>query len=27
MSSFTSLTGAQILQRPKTQLRVTDNLD
>ncbi len=27
MSSFTSLTGAQIMQRPKTQLRVTDNLD
>ncbi len=27
MSSFTSSTGAQILQRPKTQLRVTDNLD
>ncbi|GIV18943.1 MAG: single-stranded DNA-binding protein [Armatimonadota bacterium] len=27
MSSFTSLTGAQTLQRPKTQLRVTDNLD
>jgi len=27
MSSFTPLTGAQILQRPKTQLRVTDNLD
>ncbi len=27
MSSFTPLTGAQTLQRPKTQLRVTDNLD
>ncbi|MCS6830301.1 MAG: R3H domain-containing nucleic acid-binding protein [Armatimonadota bacterium] len=27
MSSFTFLTGAQTVQRPKTQLRITDNLD
>jgi stage III sporulation protein SpoIIIAA len=27
MSSFTSIPGAQTMQRPKTQLRVTDNLD
>ncbi|MEJ5250701.1 MAG: AAA family ATPase [Chthonomonadetes bacterium] len=27
MSSFASATGGQIIQRPKTQLRVTDNLD